>query len=185
MSSETHVSAANPTIKKIIAASVQATVSGSAPWKGRKVSVDQVHPGWTYDLYNDTGEPFVYQGRADGSSMRRVPTPRYGGPATTIPAPSNGEIVVIHQRFGSNSIRICIPQLDVATLDVARDALMTDNGGAAGKKLAKSTLNPLGIYAGLAFAIIEAQSAALAKVTSGKTSRQLDREIDQFLRRSK
>lgn len=184
MTIETQVGASNPIIKKIVAASVQATVPGSAPWKGRKVTVEQVHGGWTYDLYNDTGEPFVYQGKANGSSMRRVPTPKYGGPPTIITAPApNGEIVVVHHRFGGNSITIFVPQLDAATLDVARDAWMI--GDSAGKKAAKATLQHLGPYAGIALAIIEAQSEALAKAASGKTSRQLDREIDDYMRSMK
>lgn len=176
----TLVSASNPIIKKIIATSVQATVPGSAPWKGRRVTIEQVDEGWTYQLYNDTGEPFVYQGKADGSSMRRVPTPKYAGPPTIITAPApNGEIVVVHQRFGGNSISIVIPQLDAATLDVARDAWML--GDAAGKKAAKATLQHLGPYTGIALAIIESQSDSLAQAVSGKTSRQLDREIDDYL----
>jgi hypothetical protein len=188
---ETQVSKTNPTIKKIIAATVQATVPGSAPWKGRKVSVEQVHDGWTYELYNDTGEPFVYVSNADGSAARRIPTPRYGGPATTVPAPKFGEVILIHQRFGSGSIQIMIPELDPAPLAVALDAWLI--GDASSKKRAKTILREVGPYAGVAEAIIEGQAKASSKPSdehlarphhaskSRKTRTEIESDINQSL----
>ena len=52
------------------------------------------------------------------------------------------------------------------------------------KKNAEQVLKDLGPYASIGAAIVEAQSKMLEEVTSGKTSRQLNREIAKFLRSS-
>jgi hypothetical protein len=182
---ETQVSKTDPTIKKIIAATSGSDATewpGGSPtrWSGRLVSVVQVDPGFTYNLYNDTGEPRVYQVRniqARMLTVSRVPRPSYGAPATEIFAPAYGEVVVTRQIGPTGRITIYAPELDAATLDVARDALLLSD-----KKLFAEVLKGFGDYAGIARAILEAQSKTLEKVSSGKTSRQLDREIAEFLR---
>jgi hypothetical protein len=183
---ETQVSKTDPVIKKIIAAtsgsdSTEWPSSGSpAQWRGRLVSVEQVDPGFTYQIYNDTGEPRVYQVRnlqARMLTVSRVPRPSYGAPATEIFAPAYGEVVVTRQIGPTGRITIYVPELDAATLDVSRDALLSGD-----KKRFTEVLKGFGDYAGIARAILEAQSKMLEKVSSGKTSRQLDREITDFLR---
>jgi hypothetical protein len=170
----TQVSKAHPEIKKILAATV------GKDWQGRRVSVVQVDPSWTFSLYGDSGEPHVWRVRFVSMggllSALRVPRPKeYGGSATSIDAPSGDELIVTKDL--DRSVTIYAPMLDQATLDVARDALAEGN-----KKQAVRILANLGFYAVLARAIIESQTKSIEKVTSGKTSRQLDREIAEFMK---
>jgi hypothetical protein len=194
---ETQVSKTDPTIKKIIEAS-----SGSdwvdwpgtgAPkkWIGRNVSVVQVDPSFTYQLYNpargDAGAPRVYIVGSIGSKLTtfRVPPPSDGGPATQINAPDNGEVVVVRQSGSHGTITIYVPELDASVLDVARDALLAGEA-----RRAREVLQQLGPYAGIGAAVIRAQGKTLESVArgEGKTPsrrRELDREIDAFLRTRK
>jgi hypothetical protein len=173
---ETQVSKADSGIKKILSAIKQ---SDGYEWRGRKVSVVQVDPSFTYHLYNDTGEPHVFKvsGLGNRIAASRFPRPSYGGLATLIEAPSHGEAVVVRQIGSMGSIAIYVPELDASSLDVARDAWLSGD-----KRAAKEVLRGLGPYAGIGEAIISSQGGTLEKVTSGKTSRQLDREIAGFLR---
>jgi hypothetical protein len=171
----TAVSKANPTIKKILDATV------GSNYRGRKISVDQVDPHWTYHLYNDTGEPHVYRvvlGRY--TTARRLPSPTYGGPATIIGAPSGGEVVLTRQLGPTGTITIYMPRLDENLLDVARDALM-----AKGVTASRALTAELGPYGGIAEAIVGSETKTLGKVSSGKSSRQLDQEIAEIVGRSR
>lgn len=173
----TQVSKAHPGIKKILSASV--TVP---EWRGRSVYVVQVDPGWTYSLYNDASEPYVYQidDVAGRLAVRRVPKPTYGGPATQVDAPSHGEAVVTRDIGPYGTVTIYIPVLDNAALEIARDALLEGN-----KKRSAQVLKELGPYAGIGGAVVDAQGAVLEKAASGKTSRQIAREVDEILKASK
>lgn len=170
----TQVSKAHPAIKKILAASVDAERS---KWRGRLIFVDQVSPSWTYRHYNSTGEPHVYRVvLGDYTTALRIPPPSYAGPAPRMGAPSGGEAILVREIGHTGTITIYVPKLDVAQLDVARDALMSGD-----KKLAKKVLADLAPYDGIASAVIEAQTKSLAQVTEGKTSRQLSREVASFM----
>lgn len=173
----TQVSKTAPGIKKILSATV-----GVPDWKGRTVYVAQVDPSWAYSLFNDMGEPYVYQikGISGSLAVRRVPKPTYGGPATSVEAPSYGEAVVTRHIGPYGTVTIYIPMLDQATLEIARDALLEGD-----KKRFAQVLKELGPYAGIGRAIVEAQSAFLEKATSGKTSRQIAREVDAILKANK
>lgn len=176
---QTQVSKAHQAIKSIIAATDAA--AGKVPWRGRRVDVVQVDPGFTYEIYNDTGEPHAYRVGGVGSRpvASRIPPPPYGGPATavSVPSPSNGGAFVTREIGPNGSITIYVPELDAATLDVARDALLIPD-----KQHMAVVLKALGPYAGIGAAIVESQGKTLEKVSSGKTSRQLDREISEFVR---
>ncbi len=191
---ETQVSKTDPTIKKIIEATSGSDAvdwPGGSPkkWSGRNVSVVQVDPGFTYQLYNDTGEPKVYIVGSIGSRLTtfRVPRPSYGGPATQInaPDPSRGEVVVVREIGARGSITIYVPELDAGILDIARDALLAREA-----KRARSVLQQLGAYEGIGAALIRAQGKTLERAsgprpTSEKSARQLDREIAAFMRSRK
>ena len=172
----TSVSKADPAIKKILAAIKR--VDGYE-WKGRKIDVVQVDPSFTYQLYNDTGEPKVFR----VSDLERHPIveavrrPTYGGPATVVEAPARGEVVVTRQIGATGSMTIYVPELDAGVLDVARDAL-----AAGDKRQAAEALKELGPYAGIGGAIVASQDKTIAQVSGGKSSRQLDREINEFIR---
>ena len=172
---ETQVDASSPTINKIVTAILRATQTDLRP---DEVHVSQVDRGWTYEVplvWAGTNNG-IFRGKVDGSSMRRYS----GGDTITAPAP-NGEIVVMALYIGyPQNIWIIVPQLDAATLDVARDAWMIGD-----KRAAKAILRHLGPYAGIGLAIIESQSNMLGHVASGKTSRQLDREIEDYLQSRK
>ena len=177
---QTAVSKAHPAIKAIVAATDAA--AGKVPWRGRRVDVVQVDPGFTYQIYNDTGEPHAYRVSSVGSRpvASRIPKPAYGGHATEVSAPSNGGAFVTREIGPNGSITIYVPELDAATLDVARDALLIPD-----KQHMTVVLKALGPYAGIGAAILESQAKMLDKVSSGKTSRQLDREISEFVRSRK
>ncbi len=174
----TQVSKAHPAIKKI--------ASLLHDWRGRTVVINQVDPtsSWAYSLYNDSGEPHVYRvvlGKY--TTARRIPKPAYDAPATRIEAPSGGEALLMREIGHTGTITIVIPVLDPAQLDVARDARLSGD-----KKLAAKVLEALGPYAGVADAILEAQTKTLAqatsedKPTSKASKRRLDRDIDAFMK---
>jgi len=191
---ETQVSKTDPTIRKIIEVTSGSDVwPGGAPkkWTGRNVSVVQVDPSFTYQLYSpargDAGAPRVYIVGSIGSKLTafRVPPPSSGAPATQINTPDNGEVVVVRQNGAHGAIMIYVPELDVGVLDVARDALLAGEA-----RRAREVIQQLGAYAGIGAAVIRAQGKTLESVArgEGKTSarkRQLDREIDAFLRTRK
>jgi hypothetical protein len=148
----TSVSAAHPAIKSILTAI-------DPNWRGKKITVDQVDPDWTYFHYNDTGEPKAYRvvlGRY--VTARELPRPPYGGLPTRIQAPSGGEAIVT-KPIGSGTIDIYVPRLDANALDVARDALIE------GRPFPASEFGP---YAGIAEAIVAATAKSLEKAMSGK-----------------
>ncbi len=104
----------------------------------------------------------------------------YGGPATRVDAPTYGEAVITRDIGPYGTVTIYIPMLDQATLEIARDALLEGD-----KKRSAQVLKDLGPYAGIGAAIVGAQGAVLEKATSGKTSRQIAREVDEILKASK
>jgi hypothetical protein len=173
---DTQVSKSNPAIARIIKATV-------GEWRGRKVAVEQVDPAkWEFSLYNDTGEPKIYAMHAPDAA-HDIPRPSYGAPARKIYVGPNlngrpgGLFAVVIKSMGhTGAISIVVPTLDQGVLDIARDALQ-----ARDKKTTKAVLEQLGPYAGIGGAIVESQAKTFAAVESGKTSRQLTREIDQFL----
>lgn len=102
---ETQVSKTDTTIKKIIEA-VQFEVGGvPKKWTGRQVSVVQVDPSWTRQIYNDALEARVYIVGSLGSktTVFHFPKPSYGAPATQVNAP-DGEVVVVRQQGASGAI---------------------------------------------------------------------------------
>ncbi len=178
----TPVSKTHPAIKKILAATVLQRLPG---WKGRTIEIDQVKPSWHYTLHNDTGEPYVYTVENIGGghlNARQVQKPAYGEAGIQIGVPHSGEAIVTQQIGRTGSVRIYIPALDQALLDVARDALLEED-----KKRAAEVLKQLAPYDGIASAIIESQKTTLAKSTGGtkspQTARRLEREIGAFLDR--
>lgn len=175
---QTQVSKAHPAIKKIL----RNTHYGD--WRGRNVYVVQVDPSWSFRLYSAAGgpgPPRLYRLAVDANRATfAIPPPKYGTPDKEIEAPFGGDAIVAQERMIDGPVTIYVPELDAAILAVARDAML-----AGDKKRAAQVLRDLGPYAGIGAAIVEAQSKTLEKVTSGKTSRQLDREIAEFLRTSK
>ena len=173
----TQVSKSNQTVKKILTSTV-------GKFGGRKIYVNEVDPlGWTYHYINDTGEPYVYVAKATGSGGFQVPRPGYGQ-SKVLPFPNDGrlgEVLLTHTRSGdSDRITMYVPRFDEALMDVARDTVLSGPGQKANLK---QQLRAFGDYAGLAEAVLEAQAKMLTQATEGKkTSRQLDREIDEFLR---
>jgi hypothetical protein len=172
----TQVSKSHPGVKRIL------SVAAGTGWRGRTVFVVQVDPSWTYSLYNDAGEPYVYQiddisGRI---SIHPVPKPSYGGPATQVDAPAHGGAVVTRGIGPYGTVTIYVPMLDPTTLEIARDTLLEHD-----KKRSAQVLKDLGPYAGIGGAIAEAQATALGKSTSGNTSRKIAREVDEILRSTK
>jgi hypothetical protein len=97
--------------------------------------------------------------------------------------PVYGDVLIVKETgtgslWNQGAVTIYISmKLDPIVLGVARDAVLEGD-----KKLAKSVLEQLGSYAGIGGAIVEAQAKRLLQAQKGKTSRQLDREIDDFLR---
>jgi len=167
----TQVSKAHPGIKKIL--------SALPDWGGRTVYVVQVDPGWTFSLYNDSSEPYVYQvgNISNPLTVHRVSKPLYGGPATLVTAPSDGEIVVTRDIGPYGTVTIFVPALDQSALEVARDALLEGD-----KRRSAQVLRELGPYAGIGSAIVGAQGAVLEKASSGKTSKQIAREVVEILK---
>lgn len=171
----TRVSITNPTIKKIVGG-VQSN------FRGKDIKVVQVKPTFEYQYINDSGEPKVYVARAGGSGLREIVRPGYGGSHTV--RFMLGQDAIITQRIGHNgAISIYVPTFsDPDAMNVARDAMLEQNRS---KAQIMEMLHPaLGDYAGLAFAVLEAEVKTLGKKASGKKSTQLDREIDSFLNRS-
>lgn len=175
----TQVSKASRAIKRLIAATVGA-------WAGKKVSVEQARDNWTYQLFNDTGEPTIYIASATGGHAYQVPKPKYGGAATQINRPEHdkGDVVVIKQMGSVGSISIVIPRLDPGKLDVARDAMQSKN-----KKATSEILREFGLYAGIAQAIVEAQVKTLDLAEKGGrgivAESRYKRDLDAFLARHK
>jgi hypothetical protein len=181
MSKSTEVSKTNPTIKKILAATV------GARFKGRKISVDEVTPGFSYDIYLEMGSPtiaFVMPASGVGSG-REVPRPSMSRPTVTLGYDqfNRGACLVVYHRGAYESVIIYIPELDSAALSVATDALLEGN-----KSAAIATLAQLGAYAGIAMAIVEAHVKTFGKAqglapATKRTAAQLNREIAAVLGR--
>lgn len=174
----TLVSKSHPTIKKLLVVTV------GSNFKGRKIYVDEVDPiGWTYHYINDTGEPKVFIAKADGASGFEVPRPGYGQ-SKQLPFPNDGrlgEVFMTYRRGDSDMITIYVPRFDAAVLDVARDARLI--GPSQKANLTRQLKESFGAYAGIAEAVLDSEKKTLEAVTEGKkSSRQLDREIDEFMR---
>lgn len=178
----TKVSKANPTIKRILAATV------GDQFKGNKISVDEVSPKFSYDIYLEMGSPtvaYITSAGSDWRGAREVPRPSMSRPKVTVEYDqfSGGSCLVTHHRGSSGSVTIYVPELDSAVLSVATDALLEGN-----KSSAVATLGQLGAYSGIAMAIAEAHVKALGKAqgpkpTAKRTARQLDRDIADVLER--
>lgn len=179
MSDSTLVSKTDPTIKKILAATV-----GSA-FKGRKIRVDEADSRFSYDIYLEMGSPTIaFIASANGSFGREVQRPSMNRPTMTVGYDQfrDGACLVVYHRGHSESVTIYVPELDSSTMSVAVDALLENR-----KREAVATLAQFGAYAGIAMAVAEARSKGLVKgeseTKSPKTAAQLDREIDSFLSR--
>jgi hypothetical protein len=188
MRDSTVVSKTNPTIKKILAATV------GPSFKGRKIRVDEVNSGFAYDLYLEMGSPFIaFIASANGSSGREVIRPSMNRPTVRLEYESfRGACLVVYRRGYAESVTIYIPELDASVVSVAVDALLENK-----KKDAARTLAQLGEYAGIGMAVAEGRSKGLVRDESEdserdlaarrgkqrKTAAQLDREIDSILGR--
>lgn len=179
----TQVSKTNPLVKKILNATGKR--EGSVRfWKGRIVHVVQVDPSWSYTLYGDTGEPYVFyvEDLYKHPYVEPVPGPSYGTSSREVTAPQRGgmgyKVVVTRERGTYGAVMIYVPVFDPHALDVARDALLSGDKKNA-LKILKDNFDDL---APLALAVLEAQRGTFEKIEKGKTSRQLDREIAEFMK---
>lgn len=182
----TQVSKSNPTIKKILAATV------GASWRGRTVSILEVPPGWEQIQYIDDQMHAWYLNLATLPSarpyVRATPRPTYGGPNIHHKRPEGNEVFVQRERFLGKDlgVEIAIPDdaINSAALSVATDALIQKD-----KKAATAVLAQCGAFAGLAMAIAEANVKTLGKAETGAEPRteragaKLQREIDAVLGR--
>jgi hypothetical protein len=172
------ISKTHPAVKKLFKPTLRA-------WRGWVVYVEEVDPSWNYrhDL-SRAGAPFtgpvVYRESSDGDFFGQVPAT---GDRIIADGPAYGDVLIVKEtsgpRWHTGAVTIYIPTtLDPAVLDVARDALIDND-----KRQSKIVLQALGPYAGIGGAVIEAQVKGFTKVQKGgKPSRQLDREITEFLR---
>lgn len=170
----TQVSKTHPAIKKLFKPTLK-------DWRGWSVFVEEVDPSWNYQRFGVVRGlapgPVVYRESADGEFFGQVPAT---GDRIVADGPAYGDVLIVKETRGhTGPVTIYIPtRLDPIVLDVARDAVL-----AGDKKQAKSVLEQLGPYAGIAGAVVEAQAKGLTKAEKGgKTSRQLTREIAEFLR---
>lgn len=174
----TQVALTNPTIKKI----VQQIMPG---YRGKKIKVRQVNHTFEYRYINDSGEPYVYVARPEGSGLREIARPSYGGSHTV--RFMDGVGMIITRQIGKNgAITIYVPTLDKDAMSVARDAMLEERSAS---EIDNILFPALGGYAGIAKAVLEAETKTLGKATSTKkkgktTAAQLDREIDAFIRRA-
>jgi hypothetical protein len=163
----------NRTIKAILEKSV------GVGWRGREVFVDEVPPSWTYRPGSRDHFLVTADGRRQAIEARTVQWLEQDV------RPTADLVLVVEQRRerAPQSTRkatatIYIPQLDHAQMDVARDALLVGD-----KQLIATALEPFGLYAGIARAILERQLRSFAKATNPKKStKQIRREVDDFLR---
>ena len=175
------VSKTHPAIKKLFKPTLSA-------WRGWVVYVEEVDPPWNYrhDLARAGAGfrgPLVYRESADGEFFGQVPA---SGDRILADGPAYGDVLIVKETSGprghTGAVTIYIStKLDPAVLDIARDALLDKNK--TNKRRAALVLEALGPYAGIGGAVIEAQIKGFTKVQrGGKPSRQLDREIAEFLR---
>lgn len=173
------ISKTNPAIKKLFKPTLSA-------WRGVVVYVEEVDPSWNYqssrhDVSRAGAIPLVYRESADGAFFGQVPPT---GNRIVADGPAYGDVLIVKEtsghRWHSGAVTIYIPtRLDPAVLDVARDALIGND-----KKQVKEVLQVLGPYAGIGGAVIEAQLKGFTRVQrGGKPTRQLDREIAEFMQR--
>jgi len=194
MRTSTEVSKTDPTIKKILGATV------GAGFKGRRISVEEVDSGFSYDLYLEMGSPTIaFIVSASGTHGREVNRPTISQPTVRLRYDQfMGACLVVYNRGSSRErVTIYISELDCpGALSVATDALLEKN-----KPAAADTLKQCGAYAGIAMAIAEANTKTLTKGESGspslsagplmsvsdrrksKSAAQLQREIDAVLGR--
>lgn len=176
------VSKTHPAIKKLFKPTLSA-------WRGWVVYLEEVDPSWNYEYtLSRAGVPFtgpiVYRESADGEFFGQVAA---SGNRILADGPAYGDVLIVKEttgpRWHTGAVTIYIPtKLDPAVLDIARDALI-DTSSKNNKRHSKLVLEALGPYAGIGGAIIEAQVKGFTKVQrGGKPSRQLDREIAEFLR---
>jgi len=157
-------------------------------WRGWVVYVEQVDPSWNYrhEVSPAHGGPIVYRESADGDFYGQVPSWRAGG--VYADGPAYGDVLIVKETgsgpagsgpvWNMGAVTIYIPtKLDPVVLGVARDAVL---GG--DKASAKTVLEQLGPYAGIGGAVVEGQAKRLSQAEKGKKSKQLDREIAEFLR---
>ena len=173
----------NRTIKAILDKSVgEGWLRGP---KGREISVEEVDPSWTFETNFDWNDPDTHVGSVylvspDGKSGYWV---EHSATAPTKAAPTSHLALLIATFVAKpgqrrRTVTIYIPQLDHAQMDVARDALLVGD-----KKLIATALEPFGLYAGIARAILERQIRSFAKAAHPKKStKQIRREVDDFLR---
>jgi hypothetical protein len=161
MANSTEVSKSNPTIKKILAATV-----GPA-WRGRRVTIVEAPYGWEHTQYIDDQMHGWYLNLATLPAIRpyarQTPRPTYGGPNLVHKRPEGDDVFVIRERFLGKDlgVEIVIPDHVIdhsSALSVATDALLEKN-----KKSAVATLARFGVFAGVAMAIAEAHAKTLTK----------------------
>lgn len=164
------VSKTHPAIRKLF----KPTLS---TWRGWLVYVEQVDPSWNYRHAASRAGPIVYRVSVDGDFFGQVPSQEG---RLVADGPAYGDVLIVKEtsdHTGAVTIYIST-RLDPVVLGVARDATLDGD-----KKLAKSVLEQLGPYAGIGGAVVEAQAKRLLQAQkSGKTSRQLEREIADLLR---
>ena len=173
----------NRTIKAILDKSVgEGWPRGGPGLRGREITVEEVDPSWTFETYFEPQDPIAYWVSPDGKSGQQLVCERGKRvrqlPAVLAPTSHFALVLAFTAKPSKRTVTIYIPQFDHAQMDVARDALLVGD-----KQLIATALEPFGIYAGIARAILERQLRSFAKAANPKKStKQIRREVDDFLR---
>lgn len=163
----------NRTIKAILAKSV-----GEFWQRKGDVHVEDVDPSWTFETNFEPGDPTAYWVSPDGKLGCKVERENHISPVSLSPHADFALVLARGTRASQRTVTIYVPQLDDEQMDVARDALI-----AGDKTTTDMLLKPLGLYAGIARAILERQIKTFKKAANPKKStKQIRREVDDFLR---
>ena len=181
-----YVDKTNRTIKAILDKSIgEGWPRGGPGLRGREITVEEVDPSWTFETYFEPQDPIAHWVSPDGKSGQQLVGERgirgkRGRQLPAVLAPTSHFALVLAQtpKGSTRTVSIYIPQLDHGQMDVARDALLVGD-----KNLIATALEPFGLYAGIARAILERQIRSFAKAANPKKStKQIRREVDDFLR---